>query len=138
MSMAASLEVRVPLLDLRIVRFAERLPLALKLRDGHGKHLLREAGRKLLPAAVYTHKKQGFSIPLHGWLNAEFFALGRELLGPSTRAGQLFQPAELAATLRDAENAGSDRARVSETGAAARAWVLVLVARWMERFAVSA
>ncbi|MEM1452261.1 MAG: asparagine synthase (glutamine-hydrolyzing), partial [Planctomycetota bacterium] len=65
MSMAASLEVRVPLLDRRVVDLAQRLPLGLKLRGATGKHLLREAGRPHLPDEVYSHPKKGFGLPLH-------------------------------------------------------------------------
>jgi asparagine synthase (glutamine-hydrolysing) len=67
MSMAVSLEARVPLLDHKIVEFAMGLPSELKWRDGTGKWLLREAIRDLVPARVLTHPKQGFGVPLARW-----------------------------------------------------------------------
>jgi asparagine synthase (glutamine-hydrolysing) len=136
MSMAASLEVRVPLLDRRVLDFALRLPLELKVRGGVGKHLLREASRPLLPASVFAHKKQGFSIPLFDWFNAEFWSLLDELYLPGSRAARLFRPAALAQVLREGRSAGARTGVVSENTAASRVWLLAMLARWMERFGV--
>jgi asparagine synthase (glutamine-hydrolysing) len=137
MSMAASLEVRVPLLDLRVVDFARRLPLSLKVRGGVGKYLLREVGRTLLPECVYTHPKQGFSIPLHGWLNDEFWELLDDLYAPGSDAAQLFRRPALECAIDDGRAARSRTGVVSETTAATRVWLLASIARWMERFGVA-
>ena len=67
MSMAHSIESRVPLLDHRLVEFALSLPLALKIQDGVRKRLLKEVGRRLLPEAILTRRKQGFAVPLTVW-----------------------------------------------------------------------
>jgi asparagine synthase (glutamine-hydrolysing) len=67
MSMAHSIESRVPLLDHPLVEFALRLPLALKLRDGHRKYLLKRVASRLLPDAVLRRRKQGFGVPLGIW-----------------------------------------------------------------------
>ncbi len=136
MSMAAGLEVRVPLLDLRIVDFARRLPLGLKVRGGTGKLLLREAARPLLPASVYRHRKQGFSIPLFGWLNDEFWELLDDLYAPRSPAAELFNPLALRATLERGREAARGTSVASETNSITRVWVLALLARWMDRFGV--
>ncbi len=68
MSMAHSLEVRPPFLDHRIVEFAARLPLRLKVNGGNLKFVLRELMRDKLPEAVVKRKKEGFDIPAHHWL----------------------------------------------------------------------
>ena len=68
MSMAHSLEVRPPFLDHRIVEFAARLPLSLKVRGSRLKFVLRELMRDKLPPAVITRSKEGFDIPAHEWL----------------------------------------------------------------------
>src|SRR5215210_1111166 len=60
MSMAHSIESRVPLLDHPLVEFALRLPLGLKLRDGQRKFLLKRVAARLLPGAILERKKQGF------------------------------------------------------------------------------
>lgn len=68
MSMAHSLEVRPPFLDHRIIEFAARLPLNLKVRGSQLKFVLRDLMRDKLPAAVIARKKEGFDIPAHEWL----------------------------------------------------------------------
>lgn len=138
MSMAASLEVRPPLLDRRIVEFAMRLPLEHKIHGRTGKHLLREAGRHLLPPAVYEHRKQGFALPLHRWFNHDFWQLVDELYAPGSPAASLFRDGELKRVLASAKHAGSDVANLSTGNAATRAWMLASLARWMQRYGVAA
>jgi asparagine synthase (glutamine-hydrolysing) len=62
LSMAHSLEVRVPFLDKEIVEFSERLPSNLKVRNGSGKWLHRQVCQSLLPAAILRRKKRGFAV----------------------------------------------------------------------------
>lgn len=71
MSMAASVESRVPLLDYRIVEFANSLPD--RYRQGYGvtKRILKEVARRYLPKQVVDRKKSGFGIPLAEWLRAD-------------------------------------------------------------------
>ena len=138
MSMAASLEVRPPLLDRRIVEFAMRLPLEHKIRGRVGKYLLREAGRELLPTAVYEHRKQGFALPLHRWFNAEFWELVESLYAPGTAAASLFREPELRRVLDTARNAGRDATVLSAGNAATRSWMLASLGRWMQRYGVAA
>lgn len=68
MSMAHSLEVRVPLLDYRIVEMAMRVPPALKVLHGEHKVLLKRAMYRLLPKHVFLRAKRGFSLPKQVWL----------------------------------------------------------------------
>jgi asparagine synthase (glutamine-hydrolysing) len=68
MSMAVSLEVRVPYLDHNLVDLALRVPFREKLRGGTGKAILRETFRDLLPAAVASGSKRGFNAPLGAWM----------------------------------------------------------------------
>jgi asparagine synthase (glutamine-hydrolysing) len=84
MSMAVSLEARVPLLDHRIVEFALNLPPHMKLRGSTTKFLLRRAVAGLLPAEVLAKPKQGFSIPLKHWLRGPLRPLLTDLLSAST------------------------------------------------------
>jgi len=70
-SMANSLEVRVPLLDHKVVEFAFSLPLGLKLRNGEGKYLLRRVMEQHLPKGHLNLPKKGFRVPLHQWLRGE-------------------------------------------------------------------
>ena len=136
MSLAASLEVRVPLLDRRVVEFAQRCPLDLKLRGREGKYLLREAGRDLLPDAVYSHPKRGFGLPIHEWFNAEFWDLLEGLYAPNGPAGQLFDDAHVARTIREGRDAHSAGALRSAQNVSSRVWLLAQIGRWIERFEV--
>jgi asparagine synthase (glutamine-hydrolysing) len=70
MSMACSLEVRVPLLDHTLVEFALSLPLHLKLRGFTTKYLFRQALKPWLPSAILRRRKRGFNPPLEFWLQA--------------------------------------------------------------------
>jgi asparagine synthase (glutamine-hydrolysing) len=71
MSMAHSLETRIPLLDHRLVELAARLPVKWKLRNGDRKWILKQLARRYLPLDVLRRPKQGFSIPIREWLRGE-------------------------------------------------------------------
>ncbi len=70
-SMGVSLEVRVPLLDHRLVEFAARLPHRYKERGGRGKYLLRRVLAKHVPPVLWDRPKSGFGIPLAPWFRGE-------------------------------------------------------------------
>jgi asparagine synthase (glutamine-hydrolysing) len=76
MSMAASLELRVPFLDVELMRFVERIPAARRTGARHGKRLHRLAMDRLLPPQVASRPKHGFSTPYDDWLRA---SLGEEV-----------------------------------------------------------
>jgi len=80
MSMAASLEVRVPFLDHRLVEHALSLPGDMHWQGGIGKRVLRAAVDDLLPDEIFTHRKQGFSIPLHTWADDSYYRMAEDLL----------------------------------------------------------
>lgn len=80
MSMAVSLEARVPLLDFRIVELAVNLPAQMKLYRGQTKRILKKAMEDRLPQDVLQKPKQGFSIPLKNWLRGPLKPLMMELL----------------------------------------------------------
>jgi asparagine synthase (glutamine-hydrolysing) len=68
MSMAASIESRVPFLDHKLVEFASQIPVSLKLRGAAGKYILKEAVADLLPHDIIHRTKMGFPTPLKRWL----------------------------------------------------------------------
>jgi asparagine synthase (glutamine-hydrolysing) len=80
MSMAYSLESRVPLADPRLVRFAFRTPPSLKLRGGASKWILRQAVADAIPAMVLNRRKVGFDTPAEQWMRGPHAGFVREVL----------------------------------------------------------
>ena len=72
MSMAASIESRVPFLDHKLVEFAARLPEKMKLRGHDTKWVLRKAMQGILPPEILDRPKMGFPVPLGSWLRGPF------------------------------------------------------------------
>lgn len=71
MSMAHSLEVRVPLLDHRLVEFAATVPFSMKLKGNISKRVVKRALKPLLPRKLLRQRKQGFAIPVQRWFRGE-------------------------------------------------------------------
>lgn len=83
MSMLNSLEVRVPLLDYKLIEYAARIPASLRARDGRGKYILRRAFERLLPARTMEKPKQGFGVPLEFWFRGSLASFAEENLKAS-------------------------------------------------------
>lgn len=83
MSMAVSLECRVPLLDHELVELAARIPERIKLKGGELKHVMKAALRDVLPSDILHRKKRGFGTPMGAWLKRDLAPVMRELLSPT-------------------------------------------------------
>jgi asparagine synthase (glutamine-hydrolysing) len=81
-SMAASLEVRVPLLDHRVVEYTTKLPDSLKYRNGEGKYILRRLLSRYVPSNMFERPKMGFGVPIDKWFRNELKDLLLDYLSP--------------------------------------------------------
>jgi asparagine synthase (glutamine-hydrolysing) len=126
MSMAASIESRVPFLDHKLVEFAARMPDAMKLRGWTTKYVLRRAMRGLLPPQILTRKKMGFPTPVGNWFRGPFRKVIDEyVLSERATARGVFDRSytrEIAARHAAGENHTE------------RLWMLVNFEIWQRRF----
>jgi asparagine synthase (glutamine-hydrolysing) len=95
-SMACSLEVRAPFLDVELVEFLSRVPSRLKLRRLDTKHLLKRAMGDVLPPGIANRAKKGFGIPVAAWFKGELREAMQDELSPERLRRQgLFEPHEV-------------------------------------------
>ena len=110
MSMAVSLECRVPLLDQRLVELAAGMPGSLKMRGGELKHVMKRALAGVLPDSILHREKRGFGAPMGAWLRVELAPVLRDVLSREsvTRRG-LLDPDAVERTIREHEQQKADR-----------------------------
>jgi len=127
MSMAASTEVRVPLLDDELVQLAGRVPPTLKLRRTTRKYVLKKAMEGVLPEEVIWRPKAGFGAPLRAWIDEGLRPLVDDCLSPAAvRERGLFEPAAVQQLVRDNEAGTADNAL--------RIWALLVLELWQRTF----
>ncbi len=80
MSMAASLEARVPLLDHKLIEFVTKIPAELKLKGLETKYIFKRAMRGIVPESILNRPKQGFGVPINEWINLQLRDRIRETL----------------------------------------------------------
>ncbi len=126
MSMAASIESRVPFLDHHLVEFAARLPVKMKLNGWTTKYILRLAMRDRLPKEILTRKKMGFPVPVGSWLRGRFGEwLDEYVLGRRARERGIVSY-EFARELVARHRAGEDHTE--------RLWMLINLEMWQRQF----
>jgi len=126
MSMAASLESRVPFLDHKLVEFATQLPEAMKLRGWTTKYVLRRAMRGVLPREILTRKKMGFPVPVGSWFRGAFRrVIDDYVLSERALERGVFNP-HYVRELVARHTAGENHAE--------RLWMLVNFEIWQRRF----
>jgi len=127
MTMATSVEARVPFLDHHLVEYAMSLPVDLKIKGTSGKHILKRALEKVLPSDLLYRPKQGFGAPVREWFRgAGGEVLGGLIMNSSIRKRGLFDY-EFIARLLDEHQRG-------ERDWSFHLWALLNVSLWCDRW----
>jgi asparagine synthase (glutamine-hydrolysing) len=127
MSMAASLEARVPLLDHKLIEFVTRIPSEFKMKGAETKHIFKRAVRGLVPDEILDRPKQGFGLPIQKWINQELRSYIRDvLLDRRTRERGYFDQDYVQVLLNEHE-----RERRDHTSSL---WALFMLELWHRTF----
>ncbi len=131
MSMAHSLEVRVPFLDHHLLEFAARIPTGLKLHGMESKYILKRAVEDLLPPDFLRRRKMGFSLPLTVWFRNELRPYVEDVLSErAIREAGVFQYRAVRAILDDHFSR-----RANYDG---QIWALITFTTWYEEYIAGA
>jgi asparagine synthase (glutamine-hydrolysing) len=126
MSMAHSVEVRVPFLDPVVAELALALPTSAKVRGLAKKRLLRSVASTLLPRQIARGAKRGFSIPMAAWLRRELLPMARDVLAPDAlRRGGVLEPAPVTRLLDEHVARRDDHSRAL--------WGMLCFVLWQEQ-----
>ena len=127
MSMATSLESRVPFLDHKLVEFTASLPERLKLRGWTTKYILRQSMRDMLPAAILKRPKMGFPVPIGAWFRGPYgYLLDEFVLSSRALERGIFEPDFVRDLVRRHQSGGENHDE--------RLWALVNFEMWQRRF----
>ncbi|MBV9573443.1 MAG: asparagine synthase (glutamine-hydrolyzing) [Acidobacteriales bacterium] len=127
MSMAASIESRVPFLDYKLVEFTAGIPSAYATKGLSGKYILKSAVEDLLPKTIIHRRKMGFPTPWSNWLRGkQLDELERMLLEPRSVARGLFKPKEVSRIFSEHRGGAHDHGN--------RLWRLINLETWMRVF----
>ena len=128
MSMATSLEARVPYLDNDVIDLALSIPAHLKVRGGVRKWILKKAFEGRLPPQILSRGKEGFSMPMKNWLNGTWNPLMHELLSDSSLAEEgIFDAPYIGQLMREHETGTQNHSHTL--------WALMVYHLWRDRYA---
>jgi asparagine synthase (glutamine-hydrolysing) len=126
-SMAASVEVREPLLDYRLVELAMAMPARYKIHGMEQKYIFKRAADAWVPSEIVGRQKAGFSGPVRAWIKKDYRERIADLLSPArVRARGLFDPKEVSAIY--------DRNQQGHEDYALRLWAFVTLELWQQTF----
>lgn len=129
MSMATSLEARVPLLDHKFVEWAMSIDGSLKLKEFTSKWILKKAMEKYLPKEIIYRRKEGFSIPIKNWLRNELKELMQEILNKDViNNGGLFNYSYIEKLKNEHLSGDYDRSH--------KLWALIIFHLWRKQFGI--
>jgi asparagine synthase (glutamine-hydrolysing) len=127
MSMAASIESRVPFLDHKLVEFTAGLPARMKLRGLTTKFILRESMKGILPDEILTRPKMGFPVPVGRWFRNEFrHVIDEYVLSERAQAREIFDRGAVAQLVNEHQKGFENHSE--------RLWSLVNLEIWLRQF----
>jgi asparagine synthase (glutamine-hydrolysing) len=130
LTMAESVEARVPFLDHEFVELAARVPASLKLRGWREKYILRQALRGQLPAEIASRPKYGLRAPQQTWLSGPLPAFAREALSPAAlRQAGYFEPACTLRLLAEHQTGAADHGGLLSAILGVQLWHALFVQR---------
>lgn len=127
MSMAVSLEARVPLLDHELIEFVARMPPSMKMRGEESKYIFKRAVADLVPKEILTRSKQGFGVPIGAWINDQLRERTHETLKDRvTRERGYFRPEYIDVLLAEHERGRRDHSPAL--------WTVLMFELWCRAF----
>jgi asparagine synthase (glutamine-hydrolysing) len=128
MSMAVSIEARVPFLDHRLVEFAAQIPESLKIKNGVPKYILKKAAEGIIPSNIIYRKKQGFAAPAIEWLrNGKLSPIAEDVIFSSgLMKRNLFRKKFITRLFEEHRSGKANRGQLL--------WSLLVASMWHDRF----
>ncbi len=124
MTMANSLEARVPFLDHSLIEFASNLPTHLKVTKNDTKYIIREYAKTMIPESILNRPKKGFSIPVYKWLRDDLYNWAKDLIKNSVELEIL----DKRLILKEFDNLKIDM------NAAHKIWIIIVFHFWLKKW----
>jgi asparagine synthase (glutamine-hydrolysing) len=124
-SMAASLEVRSPFLDYRLVELALSIPMRFKLKNGQGKWLLQRMLEGHVPSDILWRTKKGFNMPLDQWFRGDLYKFAREVLLDSGACDDIFDRHGIEMVLLEHKRGEAEHSSFI--------WAMIVLQTWLAR-----
>jgi len=124
-SMMNSIEARVPILDHKVAELSFKIPFGLKINGDSTKYILKETFKHILPEEVYSHKKQGFAVPLSVWFKSDLKQYAFDELTGSSQIAAFIDPSQLKITLENHQKGFRDYS--------GKIWSLLFLNEWLKQ-----
>ncbi len=127
MSMATSLEARVPLLDHKLIEFVQKIPTELKLKGLQTKHIFKKAMEGIVPNEILYREKQGFGVPINEWINSQLRERIHQTLSDEKTLSRGYFDVKYIKTILDEHHSGRRDHSYS-------LWILLNLELWHRKF----
>ncbi len=136
MSMANSLEVRAPFLDVDLFEFSTKLEDKFLIKNGLGKYILRETMKPYLPSEVFNHPKSGFGIPIHTYMNEEYENLCNQVLVKNHALNRILNFDYIIELKKFGLQNKTDNSMITVYKSGLQLWSILQLYAWVEKYNV--